>query len=131
MYIKKITFLASLFTFFIAGCGLSSRVTFKSTQGDKYIFKKDAISCRFYKVDNFYKKNFRQVFMGKKNTVYCEGSFIIKNIAGNIYVERTTYRKKCWDEYQHAGKINTETLICRAADELGMIEKLIPKRKLP
>ena len=69
--------------------------------------------------------------MGKKNTVYCEGSFIIKNIAGNIYVERTTYRKKCWDEYQHAGKINTETLICRAADELGMIEKLNPKRKLP
>jgi len=98
---KKI-FLFSLLSLFLVGCSAGG-VTLTDTKGNKYTFKNNSVTCR----------------ITESAGTFCEGSAIVKDIAGTRYA--TNFDEKLCKYYSRvSNKIEfTKDFICIAAKKLG------------
>tara|TARA_B100000886_G_C20248098_1_gene417497 strand:+ start:310 stop:615 length:306 start_codon:yes stop_codon:yes gene_type:complete len=98
---KKI-FLFAFLSLFLVSCDGIGGVTLTDKKGNKYTFRNASVTCEQ---------------MG--NYIYCEGSAVKKNIAGQRYVVDFE-RKLC--KYLDLNKTNTNMyLICSAAEQQGKL----------
>ena len=96
---KKI-FLFAFLSLFLVGCDSIDGLNLTDTRGNKYNFKNESVTC-----ENNY------------DLIYCEGSAIKKDIAGQRYVVEFP-RTFCTNLSNNSNWISDD-LICSAGKELG------------
>ena len=95
---KKI-FLFAFLSLFLIGCDSIGGVNFTDTRGNKYNFKNESVTCK------------------NEGYIYCEGSAIKKDIAGQKYVVEFA-RTYC----KNPGSTGiSDDFICSAARQLGKL----------
>ena len=110
---KRISFLFGFLFFFFFGGWIQSQirrgnlllfgVTLTDTKGNKYKFKNESVTCRINNLDD----------------IYCEGSAIKKDIAGNRYAFDFREELCKYRNFSNGGFLIGDHFICDAAKELG------------
>ena len=97
---KKI-FLFAFLSLFLVGCDSIDGLNLTDTRGNKYNFKNENVTCE-----------------KRMSSIYCEGSAIKKDIAGQRYVVEfpSTW---CSSPKSNPNFYKKDKLICSAAKELG------------
>ena len=102
---KKIFFFAFI-SFFIVGCNSIGDVTLTDTKGNKYTFKNESVTCEQ---------------AGKYGGVFCEGSAIKRDIAGNRYATEFSSEVCIYMTTDGLSEEIQDDFICAAAKELGKL----------
>ena len=89
--------------FLIIGCDSAGGVTLSDTKGNKYTFKNESVTCS----------------ATSWGEVYCEGSAIKKNIAGNRYAIDFGKEMCLVETKRGIETYDEDSLLCNAAIELG------------